>query len=250
MTHLDLSIKRIFSSESSEYIYMESLLSETFPVYEYRDLNELRKLVDFGSKLNSGFSSELGSNLRKTLAEKPEKVSDSAYEFSSNLVYLEDVPVGFINFWSISLDSGNKNRDNISEELKNNLSAVTYIEHFAIDPSFRNGQLGSSILNYFLTTYSPNIKFKSREEYPETKLVVLEVERPINPKSEELSARRIRFYERLGFSLLNFDYHQPPYHSGNEFIPMHLMSFGTPPNNTIISIIKSHIYKYVYGLTI
>ena len=102
MTNLDLSIKRIVSSESSEYTYMESLLSETFPVYEYRDLNELRKLVDFGSKLNSGFSSELGSNLRKTLAEKPEKVSDSAYEFLSNLVYLEDVPVGFINFWSVS----------------------------------------------------------------------------------------------------------------------------------------------------
>ncbi len=262
MTNLDLSIKRILSSESSEYTYMESLLSETFPVYEYRDLNELRKLVDFGSKLGSDlgsnlrsnlstdFGGKLGSNLRKTLAEKPEKVSDSACEFSSNLVYLEDVPVGFINFWRISLDSGNKNRDNISEDLKNNLSAVTYIEHFAIDPSFRNGQLGSSVLNYFLTTYCPNIKSKSREEYPEPKLVVLEVERPINPSSDELSARRIRFYERLGFSLLNFDYHQPPYHSGNEFIPMHLMSFGTPPNNATFSIIKSHIYKYVYGLTI
>lgn len=242
MTHLDLSIKRILSSESSEYTYMESLLSETFPVYEYRDLNELRKLVDFGSKL----SSDLG----KTLDEEAVNAIDRAYEFSSNLVYLEDVPVGFINFWSISLDSGNKNRNNISEDLKNNLSAVTYIEHFAIDPSFRNGQLGSSVLNYFLTTYCPNIKSKSREEYPEPKLVVLEVERPINPSSDELSARRIRFYERLGFSLLNFDYHQPPYHSGNEFIPMHLMSFGTPPNNATFSIIKSHIYKYVYGLTI
>jgi ribosomal protein S18 acetylase RimI-like enzyme len=205
-------------------------------------LNELRKLVDFGSKL----SSDLG----KTLDEEAVNAIDRAYEFSSNLVYLEDVPVGFINFWSISLDSGNKNRNNISEDLKNNLSAVTYIEHFAIDPSFRNGQLGSSVLNYFLTTYCPNIKSKSREEYPEPKLVVLEVERPINPSSDELSARRIRFYERLGFSLLNFDYHQPPYHSGNEFIPMHLMSFGTPPNNATFSIIKSHIYKYVYGLTI
>ena len=242
MTNLDLSIKRIVSSESSEYTYMESLLSETFPVYEYRDLNELRKLVDFGSKL----SSDLG----KTLDEEAVNAIDRAYEFSSNLVYLEDVPVGFINFWSISLDSGNKNRNNISEDLKNNLSAVTYIEHFAIDPSYRNGQLGSSVLNYFLTTYCPNIKSKSREEYPELKLVVLEVERPINPSSDELSARRIRFYERLGFSLLNFDYHQPPYHSGNEFIPMHLMSFGTPPNNATFSIIKSHIFKYVYGLTI
>ena len=67
MTNLDLSIKRIVSSESSEYTYMESLLSETFPVYEYRDLNELRKLVDFGSKLNSGLGSELGSNLRSNL---------------------------------------------------------------------------------------------------------------------------------------------------------------------------------------
>gem|GEM_PF-810195 len=220
MSNKGLTIKRIVSSKSSEYEHMKSLLIETFPACEYRDLGELQNLVD----------------------------SDRDCDFYSNLVYLDDIPVGFINFWLIRLDSSNTKTENIPEVLKNELSVVTYIEHFAIDPSYRNGQLGSRVLNYFLTSYYPNLIPKSREEYQEPKFVVLEVEKPINASSDELSARRIRFYERLGFILLNIDYQQPPYRAGYEFIPMYLMSFGAIPPESTLQMIKSLIYKHVYRL--
>ncbi len=40
--------------------------------------------------------------------------------------------------------------------------------------------------------------------------VILEVERVHDTDSQ----RRISFYERLGYSIVNIDYHQPPYRKG------------------------------------
>ena len=58
-----------------------------------------------------------------------------------------------------------------------------YAEHFAIDESARNGGIGAKAMTSFLALH----------EDP----VVLEVEMP----TEEMSKRRIGFYERLGFVL-------------------------------------------------
>ena len=57
----------------------------------------------------------------------------------------------------------------------------TYVEHFAIDPAARNGGIGAEAMKQFLVFCGTP--------------VVLEVEMP----TDEMSKRRIGFYERLGF---------------------------------------------------
>lgn len=80
-----------------------------------------------------------------------------------------------------------------------------YIEHFAVEPSARNGGFGARAMQQFL------------EKEP---VVVLEVEMP----SDELSRRRIGFYERLGFVLDTHPYFQPPYRPNGQKFEMRLMS--------------------------
>ncbi|SOD82024.1 GNAT family N-acetyltransferase [Spirosoma fluviale] len=83
---------------------------------------------------------------------------------------------------------------------------VVFLEHFAIDPNLRGNQLGQRALAHLQELDSPRY--------------LLEVELP----TDELSRRRIQFYERQGFSVNPFPYAQPPYQRGNPPIPMHLMS--------------------------
>ena len=94
--------------------------------------------------------------------------SDSNPLFCNNVIVEDGKPVGMISYW----DMGD----------------FYYIEHFAIDPSLRNGGYGKRVL-----------------ESIQTKLqgpIVLEVEEP----TEEMSIRRINFYKRLNFTL-----HEKPY---------------------------------------
>ncbi|ADB38068.1 GNAT family N-acetyltransferase [Spirosoma linguale] len=81
-----------------------------------------------------------------------------------------------------------------------------FIEHFAIDPDQRGNRLGQRALRHLQQLNSP--------------CFILEVELP----TDDLSRRRIQFYEREGFSVNPFPYAQPPYQRGNPPIPMHLMS--------------------------
>ena len=100
----------------------------------------------------------------------------------------EDRYVGFITAWLFD--------------------GYTYVEHFAIDPEFRNGGIGAEAMKQFqLFCATP---------------VVLEVEMPV----DGISRRRIGFYERLGFKLDNHVYHQPPYRAGGEWLEMRLMMYG------------------------
>ncbi|WP_455627925.1 GNAT family N-acetyltransferase [Parabacteroides chinchillae] len=124
-------------------------------------------------------------------------------------VYREDVYVGFITAWTFD--------------------GFTYIEHFAIDEAARNGGIGGKVFGRFL----------SEIKTP----VVLEVELP----TEEMSRRRIGFYERLGFKLDNHVYFQPPYRQGESFIEMRLMTHGDIDLGKSFELVKNNIHKQVYG---
>lgn len=117
--------------------------------------------------------------------------------------------IGFISFW--------------------NLGAFVYVEHFAIDASARNGGFGSTVMHRFL------------ERVP--KPVILEVEAPV----DEMSRRRIGFYERLGFTLDHHPYVQPPYRAGGQWVPMLLMSYGSINLDNQFEEIKTTLYRYVYN---
>jgi len=109
---------------------------------------------------------------------------------------------------------------------------MLFVEHFAVDPAQRGKQYGQQALNQLLQLKSP--------------YVLLEVELP----QDEISRRRIRFYERQGFSLNSFSYAQPPYQAGNPAIPMHLMSIPAISDQATFDartkLIKERVYERFY----
>lgn len=105
-----------------------------------------------------------------------------------------------------------------------------YVEHFAIDETARNGGFGGIAMKQFIEkTITP---------------VVLEVELPV----DEYSKRRIGFYERLGFVPDNHEYQQPPYHKGDSWLPMRLMTYGSIDLKKKFDYIKTCLYRNVYGV--
>ena len=104
-----------------------------------------------------------------------------------------------------------------------------YLEHFAIDESMRNGGIGSKAFKAYLGQLD--------------KPVVLEVEMP----NDEMSKRRIGFYERLGLKLDTHTYFQPPYRKGDDFLEMRLMTYGPIDLKKDFNRVKEIIHKHVYN---
>jgi ribosomal protein S18 acetylase RimI-like enzyme len=123
-------------------------------------------------------------------------------------------PVGFIIYWQWP-DAG---------EL--------FIEHFAIDPDRRGQQLGQQALAQVL--HIPAAYY------------LLEAELP----TDDLSKRRIQFYERQGFQVNDFPYAQPPYQPGNPPIPMKLLSqpviHAQAAFNKLSRLIEERVYRQFY----
>lgn len=104
-----------------------------------------------------------------------------------------------------------------------------YLEHLAIDPSLRGKQYGSLVMQLVIESSLHRL--------------VLEVE----PPTDEISRKRIRFYERNGLILAPFDYTQPPYRKGGAPVPMHLMSMPAIGTREEMSIVANSIQETVYA---
>ena len=114
--------------------------------------------------------------------------SDNNPRFCNNIILENGNSIGMISYWT--------------------MGDFYYIEHFAIDPSLRNGGYGKRVLEMI----------KKQLKGP----IVLEVEEP----NDEMSTRRIHFYKRLEFTLHKKPYIQPPYRKGDSGLPMLLMTYG------------------------
>ena len=103
-----------------------------------------------------------------------------------------------------------------------------YIEHLATLKEYRGQGFGTIFLENFIKNSNKNI--------------LLEVELP----TDEISTKRIKFYERLGFVLNDHDYTQPSYHSGGDELPMKVMTLKDKLSKAdyerIIRKIKSSVY--------
>lgn len=120
-----------------------------------------------------------------------------------------ETPIGFITIWKFT--------------------DFYYAEHLAVDPALRNGGYGSRVMQTLLRELK--------------KPLILEVETP----EDEMSKRRIGFYQRQGFEICDTGYVQPPYRKGGESLPMYLMVANKPQQNMLdLQTIKETIYKEVY----
>lgn len=82
-----------------------------------------------------------------------------------------------------------------------------YIEHIAIAPQARSGGKGSTLLQSWM----------DNAQTP----VVLE----IDPVVDEVSQRRLHFYQRLGFVENDVEHQQPHFQGGSEMVPLRVLSF-------------------------
>ena len=103
-----------------------------------------------------------------------------------------------------------------------------YIEHFAVDPALRNSGTGSAMLQELVKQYQ--------------KPICLEVELP----EDELTRRRIGFYERNGFVFNEYPYIQPPISKGKSPVPLRIMTYKSEITREEFQKMKEILYRRVY----
>lgn len=103
-----------------------------------------------------------------------------------------------------------------------------FIEHFAVNPAYRNGGIGASVLGA--------LRGMTRKQ------ICLEVELP----ECGMARRRIGFYERNGFVLNEYPYTQPPISSGKKEVPLRIMTSGEGVDRDRFEHIRRVLYRDVY----
>ncbi|MEK5442343.1 MULTISPECIES: GNAT family N-acetyltransferase [unclassified Fredinandcohnia] len=104
-----------------------------------------------------------------------------------------------------------------------------FLEHFAVKSRFRNGGLGSKLLQAFLEQ--------------QVKPVVIEIE----PPEGEIEKRRADFYKRNGFTLSEWGYVQPPLAKGQSAVSLVLMSYPKPLQEQAYKSFKNWVFNHVYS---
>lgn len=106
--------------------------------------------------------------------------------------------------------------------------SFVFIEHFAVNPIYRNKGIGSEFLRELVHMLG--------------EMVCLEVEPPNN----ETASRRIGFYERNNFCLNKYPYTQPPISTGRNPVPLMIMTYGRHINNMEFAKMKETLFTQVY----
>lgn len=109
-----------------------------------------------------------------------------------------------------------------------NFDTLAYIEHFAVNSTYRNGGLGSLILQQLQKLLQ--------------KPICLEVE----PPETDMAKRRIGFYERNGFFFNDYPYMQPAMATDRKPIPLRIMTSQHAVNEEEFLQIKNLLYREVY----
>ena len=109
-----------------------------------------------------------------------------------------------------------------------NFDDFIFVEHLATAKDYRNCGLGASLLNEIIISTS--------------KTVCLEVEPPV----DDLTKRRIVFYERCGMNFNSYPYIQPSISEGRMPIPLFIMTSKDKIDKHSFEKIKDLLYKNVY----
>lgn len=101
-----------------------------------------------------------------------------------------------------------------------------YLEHLAVYPAMRNKKIGQQVLDYV----AAHLKG----------LRLLEVE----PTTDEMTTRRVNYYCRNGYEVLDKTYVQPSYHHPGDACPLWIMgNEETPRLAEFVEKIKQEVYR-------
>lgn len=117
-------------------------------------------------------------------------------------------PVGFISLWDFE--------------------KFVFVEHFAVKKGLRGRGYGRRIMKDLLMHSG--------------KSIVLEVEKP----ATNIDARRIKFYNGLGFRLNQYKYQQPSYWAGGKPVELLLMSYPIALSEKDFRYVRETLYTKVY----
>lgn len=111
------------------------------------------------------------------------------------------------------------------------LGPTIFVEHFAVDQTLRGAGIGSRMMAAYLSQV--------------TKPVMIEVE----DEKTEINERRIVFYQRLGFYLSEFGYHQPVMRGNvSKAISLRIMSYPEPLTETSFQNFKQLVFTQIYQI--
>lgn len=136
----------------------------------------------------------------------------------SLLLFDGDMFIGFLNFWILVFNDGQKEKK------------IIYGEHLVIDPLRRGGGAGSFLMKHILNSYPCGL--------------LLEIEPPV----DDITCRRKALYERLGLVFhSDIQYLQPAYFPGNSPIELCIMSSPGISSYELEYHIIPVLKKTVYG---
>lgn len=159
---------------------------------------ETNNLIWFEELQNRKKISKIFSRYEKTFPENERRSKEQFLDLAENpdayvfLIKNEDETIGYCVIWE--------------------LSSFYFLEHFEVFEEFRNQKFGEKILE------SLQEKFEK---------IILETE----PNSlSEIAERRLRFYQRNGFEVIEKNYLQPSYGEGKSSVNLFLMANFLPEN--------------------
>lgn len=165
-------------------------------------------LDNYLEKLWEIYINSFPADERRSFSQQKEVMKNEKY----NVIpfFNNDELIGFLAYWD--------------------LSDFIFVEHFAFSSKVRGKGFGSKYLKQFLKQAD--------------KLVILEVE----PESDEITLRRIGFYNRLGFELNEYDYCQPAFNENKEPVILQLMSYKKKLKINEFQLIKEKLYRDIYNI--
>lgn len=113
-----------------------------------------------------------------------------------------------------------------------NFETFCFIEHLAVSSKCRGMGIGSKIMKDFIA--------KSNSK------IILEIEIP----SDEISKKRFKFYEKLGFKMNHSEYAQPPLRKGAPAVKLNILSYPEKLSIKEFENIQNKLYSDVYKQTI
>lgn len=142
---------------------------------------------------------------------RPYEEQKALLDISAYQIYVskdEDMVKGFLAVWEFD--------------------EIRFIEHFAVNPAYRNEGIGAKMLQELCNQRS--------------KRICLEVELP----DTEMARRRIKFYERNNFYYNAYSYMQPSISIGRNPIPLRIMTTNGKITEEEFLKIKGLLYRRVY----